>query len=455
MINLSTKLFSLLFVFAWTSSAFPQKEVDNGIRFKESTDSIRYLKNISTYTEYLKTDHFQEAYIPWKAVFTEAPTIQVETYTNGVKILRVMIADAKTATEQKNYFNELMNVYDQHILYLDQLNKLVKNPTTKGAILGMKAHDYLMFSGKNLDLNKAYQMGKEAINLEKSKSSYFMFQDMIDIASQILGKTPDYKEQFIQDYLTVSQYVNEAYRTETDKQIQKLLATVKDNIDAYFINSGIATCESLQTIYGPKIEQNKSNLNYLKKVISIMQTLKCTDQNTYFQACEAAYAIEPTASIAISCGCMYYKKDSLDKSINYFNKAIELTEGNDAKAKIAYNVGTILFNKKQLSQAKQYCLKALSFNKQYGKAYLLIAQMYASNPNWSQDPVMNRCTYFAVIDKLMEAKTADPDLTQEVDQLIASYTAHTPKDEDLFFNGLKKGESINIGGWIHETTTVR
>lgn len=31
----------------------------------------------------------------------------------------------------------------------------------------MKAHDYIIFSGANVDVNKAYQMVKEAVDLEK------------------------------------------------------------------------------------------------------------------------------------------------------------------------------------------------------------------------------------------------------------------------------------------------
>ena len=41
------------------------------------------LKNISMYTEYVKTNNFKDAYTPWMSVFTEAPKAQVSTYTNG------------------------------------------------------------------------------------------------------------------------------------------------------------------------------------------------------------------------------------------------------------------------------------------------------------------------------------------------------------------------------------
>ena len=114
-----------------------------------------------------------------------------------------------------------------------------------------------------------------------------------------------------------------------------------------------------------------------------------------------------------------------------------------------------MFSAKQFSKAKQYANKAISLKNDYGRAYILIAQMYAASPNWSDEGALNKCTYFAAIDKLQRAKSVDPSVAEEAQKLINTYSAHTPKDEDLFFLGLKKGNSVTIGGWIGETTTIR
>ena len=450
------KMFTMLCALSLgTTASFAQKGVEDGSRFGHGEDSVRCLQNISIYTEYVKTDNFKDAYTPWKAVFTEAPFAQVGTYTNGAKILRGLIQSSTDATQQKSYLDELMGVYDQRIKYLDQLNKLVKTKSTKGSIIGMKAHDYIVYGGKNIDVNKAYEMVKEGVELEKDKSDYFMFMDLMDVSARKLKVDEAHKEQFIQDYLTTSGYADAAYKAEKKEKMKQLLKTTKDNVDAYFINSGAASCENLQAIYGPKVAQNKTNLDYLKQVITVMQLLKCTEEEAYFQASEAAHAIEPTAATAAGCGFMYYKKGDLDKSISYFDQAIELEQDPMKKAEYCYNAGVILFSKKQLSKAKQYCNKAISFNNNYGEAYILIAQMYASSPNWSDESALNKCTYFAVIDKLQRAKSVDPSVTEKANELIRTYSGYTPKDEDLFFLGLKKGNSVTIGGWIGETTTIR
>ena len=442
-----------LFAFSLATASFAQTGASDGSQYGHGEDSVRCLKNISIYTEYVKTNNFKDAYTPWKAVFNETPWVRVSVYTNGAKILRGLIAAEKDAAKQKQYFDELMKVHDQRIQYLDKLNSIVKNPTTKGSIIGMKAHDYFTMGGK--DMKEAYKLFKEAIELEKEKADYFVLQEYMDVAARIMKQDESYKEQFIQDYLKAAEVADAALKAASKPKDQKMLKVAKDNIDAFFINSGVATCDNLQAIYAPKVEQNKTNLDYLKQVISVMQMLGCTEQEAYFAASEAAHAIEPTAATAVGCGYMYYKKGDMDKCIDYFDQAINLEQDPIEKADYAYKTAAILFSKKQLSKAKQYALKSISLNGENGKPYILIANMYASSPNWSDEAALNKCTYFAAIDKLQRAKSVDPSVAEEANKLIGTYAAHTPKDADLFFLSLKKGDTVTIGGWIGETTTIR
>ncbi len=444
----------MLFALSLSASAvFAQKGAEDGSRFGHGQDSLNCLKNISVYTEYVKTNNFKDAFTPWKAVFDEAPWAQVGTYTNGAKILRALIAGEKDGAKQKEYFNLLMKVHDQRIQYLDQLNTLVKNKTTKGDILGAKAHDYFTMGGA--DNNEAYAMFAEAVAAEKQNLPYYVLMEFIDSSAKKVKAEEAHKEQFIQDYIAAAGYANEAFKAATKENAKKNYQTAKENIDAHFINSGVATCDNLQDIYAPKVEENKANLDYLKSVITVMQKLGCRESEAYFAASEYAHAIEPTAATAFGCGAMYYKKGEIDKSVQYFDNAIELEQDPIQKADYCFTVAQILFGNKQLSKARQYARQSIELNGENGKPYMLIAQMYASSPNWSEEASLNKCVYFAAIDKLQKAKNVDPSLAEECDKLIRQYAGYTPKDEDLFFIGLKKGSSVTIGGWIGETTTIR
>jgi tetratricopeptide (TPR) repeat protein len=446
------KMVTALVLLAGSTATFAQTGASDGSRFGHGEDSTRCLSNISVYREYVKTGNYADAYTPWKQVFTEAPWAQVRIYTDGAKIVSSLLQAEKDVSKQKAYFDELMKVYDQRLQYLDNLNSIVKTPITKGSIIGLKANDYFTLGGQ--DAGQAYDWFKEAIELEGTNTKYYVLQGFMESAQRKLKADDNYKEQFIQDYLYASAQADAAYKAADEKD-QANLKVAKDNIDAFFINSGVATCENLQSIYGPKVAQNKTDIDYLKQVIGVMQKLGCTEEEAYFAASEAAHAIEPTAATAVGCGYMYYKKGDIDKCISYFDQAINLEQDPTEKADYCYKTAAILLSKRQLSKAKQYALKSISLDGTKGKPYILIAQMYASSPNWSDEAAMNKCTYFACIDKLQKAKAVDPSCAEEANKLIGSYAGHTPKDADLFFLGLKKGDSVTIGGWIGETTTIR
>ena len=444
----------MLFALSLSATAvFAQKGVEDGSRYGHGQDSINCLQNISIYTEYVKTNNFKDAYPSWKAVFDEAPWAQIATYTNGAKILRALIAAEKDGAKQKEYFNLLMKVHDQRIQYLEQLNTLSRTKATKGDIMGTKAHDYFTMGGS--DNNEVYAMFAEAVAAEKHNLPYYVLMEFVDASARKVKADEAHKEQFVQDYIAASGYANEALNAATKESAKKNYKTAKENIDAHFINSGVATCDNLQAIYAPKVEASKTDLEYLKQVVKVMKMLGCTESEAYFAASEYAHAIEPTAETAIGCGYMYYKKGDFDKCISYFDNAIELEQDPIKKADYNYSAAAVLFANKQLSKAKQYARKAIELNGEWGKPYMLIAQMYASSPNWSDEGALNKCTFFAVIDKLQKAKSVDPSCAEEADKLIRTYAGYTPKDEDLFFIGLKKGNAVTIGGWIGETTTIR
>ena len=77
-----------------------------------------------------------------------------------------------------------------------------------------------------------------------------------------LKTDPNHKEQFIQDYLAASEYVDAAIAAEASEAKKKPLLGIKDNLVALFVNSGTADCESLQNIYGPKVEANTAAAAY-------------------------------------------------------------------------------------------------------------------------------------------------------------------------------------------------
>jgi hypothetical protein len=90
-----------------------------------------------------------------------------------------------------------------------------------------------------------------------------------------------------------------------------------------------------------------------------------------------------------------------------------------------------------------------------GKAYLLIASMYASSANsCGTDVVSKRMVYVAALDKAIKAKSVDPSISSLANRFIASYSENVPNKKDLFVAGVQSGSRHKIGCWINETVIV-
>lgn len=418
-------------------------------------DSI-CIPNSSVAREAVKAGNFKDAYLPWKVVLENCPTLRYYTFTDGFKILKSFL-DANTdrnSADYKKYFDELMNLHDLRMKYTPEfISKGVKVSSVDDA-LGSKALDYIQYA-PSADVKQAYQWFKQSLDAEKSNSSPNVMHFFLDMSLQYLKANDAHKEQFIKDYLEATKYADEAIANEPGENMVAALKTVRGNLDAQFINSGAATCESLQNIYAPKVEANQTNLDALKEIIKIMAMMGCRESDAYLQASLYAYRLEPSADAAIGCAAMAFKKGDTDGSVKFFDEALALETDNAKKADIAYKAASVLASVKKNSQAKSYAQKAISLNENFGAPYILIAQLYASNYKWNDEAALNKCTFFVVIDKLQRAKSVDPSVTEEANKLIGSYSAYTPEAKDLFMLGYKPGDRITIGGWIGETTTIR
>lgn len=412
--------------------------------------------NSSISHEAVRAKNYKDAYAPCMAVLKDCPTLRFYTYSDAQKILKSFLGGIKdrNSADYKKYFDELMQVWDQELQYLPELNKKLKTPVSAAKELGDKAVDYIQFA-PNVDVNQAYQWLKESVDAEKGNSKGAVLNFFMDMSMRKVKADTNHTEQFFQDYVNASQYIDEAIATEAKPNVKKTLEMVKENLVAMFVNSGVADCESLQNIYGPKVEANQTDSTFLKKAISVLKMMKCTESDAYFQASYYMYKINPTADAAVGCAYQAYKKGDYDTAVKYFVEALNMETDNAKRAEMAYACAGSLFAAKKLSQARSYCLKAISFNENYGMAYILLAQMYGSNPNWSDEPALNKCTYFVVIDKLQKAKSVDPTVEEKANELISTYARHTPQAKDLFMLGYKAGDRITIGGWIGETTTIR
>ena len=228
-------------------------------------------------------------------------------------------------------------------------------------------------------------------------------------------------------------------------QIESLL----DNII-----SDIASCNKLIPLYTKNLEDNRNNGKWLRRAASRLNTKECTENDIYPKLVEAFVNAEPSPEAYIFLASVLQKqgKDN-DVTLN-INKAIELEEDPYKKAGYLYRLAR---NTKNISksQSRAYARKALMHRPNMGKAYLLIASLYAGSANaCGTNEFSKKMTFVAAADKAKQAKRVDPSITALANRYIKSYEASAPSKKLVFTEGAKSGASFTVKCWINETVKI-
>lgn len=439
-----------------TLGAYAQKGVDNGTQFGSGEDSVRCITNISLFVPYAKAGNFKDAHDFWKIAYDECPAATKDIYLYGVRIVGWQIENEKDAAKKAELVNKLMEVYDKRVKYFGSDKRYGKD-----WIVARKAQDYIQHMGSNVDANKLYGWLKEIVD-EFGNNTDALGVNLFTYASLLkMQADANFKDQYIQDYLKAASVLDAQLKAAQAANNQKEVKTVQayiSSVENNFANSGAADCETLQNVYASKVEENKSNLDFLKQTIALLRRSRCQEAEVYFTASGYAHAIEPTAESAVGLAKQAVKKQDYETAIKFFEEAVSLEADPVEKANDYYMIALLTFEQNSYSKAREYCRKAIAENANYGAPYLLIGKMYAATAKsvYPSDGVMARAVYYAAIDKFSKAKQVDESCTEEANQLISSYSAHLPSNEEVFMHpDLEKGKAVTIGGWIGESTIVR
>ncbi|MBP7076420.1 MAG: hypothetical protein KBB11_05190 [Bacteroidales bacterium] len=404
---------------------------------------------LSTYTEFFKQENYHDAYPAWTWCIKNCPASTKNLYIHGPTILDYLISNAKDQNTKESYIDTLMMVYDMRIKYYNE----------EGKVLGRKANDLLKYRPDSI--KQAYNIYKRSIELtgnssESSVLGYFMNVSVILLKSGDLSK-----ETVVENYSTVSEILDKqiAAAAGDDKTVERL-SKINEKVEEMFVNTPAADCEAIITIFTPKYEANKTDLVLLQKIAKLIEKTKnqdCLTTDLYASVSESLYVLEKDAESAHKIAKVYFIKNNTEKAEFYYNEAIRLQSDEKQKADLYYELATLYFgNLKMFAKSRDFARKALASDPNYGKAYLLIGKCYASGGSGCGETELDKvAVYWVVVDQFHKAKSADPSVSEEANELIRKYSGYFPTQEKAFWYNVSEGQPYTVGCWINESTTAR
>lgn len=419
---------------------------------KDSASRMQCAMQKSVYDQFYKQKNYVDAFDAWTYVYENCPQVSKNVFIHGAVILKYQMKAAKTATEQQQWVDSLMMLYDKRIEYFKD----------EGKVLQYKAMDLITYR-KNA-VQETYDILHKSIELSGNKSLEAAIAKYMELTAALFSEGVLTQEVVIENYAKCIDILEAKLTKETKESKKETIQTSINNVEILFDDSGAATCESLIALFTPRFEAAPEDIDLLKKITTLLDKYECTDAELFVNASENLYRLEPSALAAYNLAKMFLKKAELDKAEDYYLEAIGLEEDSLRLSRYYFQLGTLKNTKGNGELVRNYAYKALKYNPTNGEPYLLIGKAYATSAedcgnelgqDGEQRMFYQNTIYWLAVDKFYKAKKHDPEIAEQADELIKTYSKYFPNKEQAFFMGVNEGDTFEIKCWINEKTTAR
>ena len=456
------KFFRSLFFILITSPLFSQLSSDE------------CLEQLSIFAESAKIKNYKAAYEPWKTVLDNCPTLNVATYQYGELILKDFIEKSTTEEEKTKYLTDLLSMYDQ---WLENF-PVRKGVRQEGKILSNKGQAMLDNGVKDKLLiydTFDYAFNNDPGSFTNPKSLAYYFQTGYDLykagnkinLETLFEKYEELTEKFELLKTNISKNIDVILKkeesgtalTSREARNKRIYDTNSNAVSAYLklidqLIAKEATCDILIPLYSKNFEENKNNPLWIRRAAGRLDGKECSDDPLFVTLVEQLHKLEPSADSAYYLGILNDKQGNSADALKYYQESVSLQTDNYKKANILYKIAVKFKNSGRRSSARDYAEQALSFQPSLGRAYLLIANMYADSANGCGDTQFNkRAVFWLAAQTAQKAGRVDASLKKLTATTVAAYNGRAPSKTDIFTEG-NQGATVSFSCWIRRSVKV-
>ena len=443
------------------------------LQSQNSSEDCR--ENLSIFAESAKIKNYKAAYEPWMSVRTNCPKYSLATFQYGELILKDFIKNSSSKQEKKQYLDDLLKLYDEwaaNFPIRKGVNQIGKIYSSKGQA---------MIDNNFENKLKIYQTFEYAYNndinsFSNPKSLAYYFQTAYDLyklgnsevpLEVLFNKYEELTERFESLRIDIAKNIDIILKKEEsgialsskEERNKRIYDTNSNAVGAYLqlIDQRIAkeaTCDILIPLYSKSFEANKDNSLWIKRAAGRLDGKECSDDPLFVTLVEQLHSLEPSADSAYYLGILNDKSGNSDQALKYYQESVTLESDNYKKANILYRIAVKFKNSGRKTSSRNYAERALSFQPSMGKAYILIANLYASSANACGDSQFNkRAVYWLAAQTAQKAGRVDASIRKIANRTAASYNGRAPSKTDIFTEG-NQGQTVRFSCWIGRSVKV-
>ena len=410
-------------------------------------DSANCIKYLSYYKEYYKQKNYDDALPNWRKAYSICPpTANQNMLIDGTTLIRRLISkNAKNAIYKEALVDSLLKIHDLRAEYYPKYAVTALNNKGLDLVNYVKDDDKALFEGIS-DI-----VGRNGL---QTKPSLYIFQLQSAVELYKAGTLDE--EKIIDVYeKAIANLENTPCKTDKEKED---LVNVTETVENIFIQSKVASVESLVALFTPRLEAAMDDLALSKTIVNMLsKTEGGVDTDLFLQAVNNMHRLEPSYQSAYFLFKLYSSKGNADEAVKYMEDAIEYPESDDkVDASYYYELATYCYKNGLSSKAFASAKKAAEMDETLaGKSYMLIGTIWGSQVCKGNE-IESRAPYWVAVDYMIKAKNADASLAEEANNMIAQYAKYYPQKSEAFMYNVLDGQSytVNCGG-MTAVTTVR
>lgn len=434
-----TKLLLVLsaIVMLASTSAFAQ-----GKYGPDSADCVKYL---NFYRDYYRQQNYVDAAINWRKAFELCPPAASQNmFIHGRTIMKYLIDNFKGDESLKQRMvDTLIKISEIRGQYYPS-RKLISDEG--------KAFDMIQYFAS--DDRRVYDALDEIIATAGDEVNPDLIVAKMDRARLLYEAKVINEEEVLATYSKYSPMLDAIVKddpSDENKTRQKIFENA-------FIISGVANCDNLISVFQPRFDAAPTDTALVQTIVKTLSDANCLDSDLFLKSVIALHQLNPSYSSARSLYRLHGSRNEHEEALKYLQEAIDNPESGDMEdGDMLFEMATYYFKNMENSAKAVSCAKlAMEKNPALsGKVYLLIGTIWYQ-VKCTGNEIEQRAKFWVATDYLTRAKSADPSLDSEVEELLRNCRSYYPKTEDAFMYDLVDGNSYSIScGGMSATTTVR
>lgn len=410
------------------------------------------------YKDQLKAGNVAEALPHWRKAYKLAPGSNGRVkshFDDGGTIYKYLFENTKDETLRKKYVDTIMMVYDKRKECFGD----------EAYVNGMKAFDYYYSFDKYTTEENIYNLFKSNFDVKGKNADYFVINPFTKV---LFDRVVD-KKVSVEEGRKYAKLITSAINTglssckgagcETWAIINDYAPSILESLEGI---DGFYDCEYYSEKYYKLFKQYPDSCDIVNLAYSRMLRGNCATNDPKLVEIKkikttTCYEAPPEAGCAAR-GNEDYGDGKYNSAVAAYLECVDEAKDAVSKSKFLLLVAKIYYRDiKNYSKARKYALDAAKLRPTWGEPYLLIGNLYASSGplcgtgrGWESQVVT-----WPAIDMWTKARSVDASVTNQANSLINTYRQYMPKKEDIFFRGIKSGDTYLVPCWIQETTLVR